>query len=416
MGELIYLDNAATSFPKPDVTHDAVRDFYSATGVNPGRTGCDLALEAEEMIHGTRRLLTAFFNKSLIDSGAGKDPDRLVFTLNASMSLNLVINGTVGLGDHVVTTVLEHNSVIRPINHKVRDDAAEATFVVPDAEGYIDPEDIREAIKHNTSLVIVNHGSNITGVVQDIGAIGAVCKEEGVPFAVDAAQTAGLIPIDMTESNISFLCFTGHKSLFGPSGTGGICVADDAEIRPTLFGGTGVRSAHPYHLEEYPYRLEAGTLNLAGIAGLRAGVEWIEEKGLDEIRDHELHLLGMLQEGLVDIPGVTLSGTTSLENRVPVLSMNVANYDAADVGLFLDVDYDILTRTGLQCAPLLHEHYGTSPRGTVRFSMGPFNTEEHIAVAIRAVEAIAAQRPVQPILERERVAAGFAPLDDRDGC
>jgi len=416
MDKLIYLDNAATSFPKPDVTHQATRDFYSTTGVNPGRTGCDLALEAEEMITGTRRLLTAFFNRSLIDSGAGKDPDRLVFTHNATMSLNLIINGTVGLGDHVVTTVVEHNSVLRPINHKVRDGGAEATFVVPDAAGYIDPEDIRKAIKGNTTLVLLNHGSNVTGVVQDLEAIGAVCKEEGIPLAVDAAQTAGVVPVDMAACNVSFLSFTGHKSLFGPSGTGGICVADDAEIRGTIYGGTGVRSAHPYHLEEYPYRLEAGTLNLAGIAGLRAGVQWIEARGLGEIRRHELQLLGMLEDGLVEIPGVTLYGTRSLENRVPVLAMNVANYDAADVGLFLDVDYDILTRTGLHCAPLLHEHYGTSPRGSVRFSVGPFNTEDHIAAAIRAIEAIAAQRPVEPIREPDRVAAGLAPLDERDGC
>jgi len=247
MDKLIYLDNAATSFPKPDVTHQATRDFYSTTGVNPGRTGCDLALEAEEMITGTRKLLTAFFNRSLIDAGAGKDPDRLVFTHNATMSLNLIINGTVGLDDHVVTTVVEHNSVLRPINHKVRDGGAEATFVVPDAAGYIDPEDIRKAIKGNTTLVLLNHGSNVTGVVQDLEAIGAVCKEEGIPLAVDAAQTAGVVPVDMAACNVSFLSFTGHKSLFGPSGTGGICVADDAEIRGTIYGGP--RSAAPSTVE-----------------------------------------------------------------------------------------------------------------------------------------------------------------------
>jgi cysteine desulfurase family protein len=392
MESLTYLDNAATSYPKPDVTHDTARDFYRENGVNPGRTGCDMALKAEEMIHGTRKLLSDFFNPSLAAAGIEKDPNRLVFTLNATMSLNLIINGMVGPGDHVVTTTVEHNSVIRPVNHRVKA-GAEATFVSPDPEGYLDPEDIRRAIQPNTSLVILNHGSNVSGVVQDLAAIGRVCAEEGVPLAVDAAQTAGVIPIDMAEANISFLAFTGHKCLFGPPGTGGICVADQAQIQGTIYGGTGVRSAHPYHLEEYPYRLEAGTLNMAGIAGLSAGVRWVKEKGIENIHRHEMELLGSLQDGLSQIPGVTIYGTTSLERRVPTLSVSLENYDAADVGAFLDVDHDILTRTGLHCAPLIHEHYGTAPRGTVRFSIGPFNTEEQILKAVQAVDTIQAQRP-----------------------
>jgi cysteine desulfurase family protein len=388
MQELVYLDNAATSFPKPDVVHDTVRDFYSKNGVNPGRTGCDLALNAEQMIHDTRRRLSAFFNKSLVEAGVEKDPNRLVFTMNATMSLNLIINGMIGPGDHVVTTMLEHNSVIRPVNHKVKD-GAEATYVVPDGEGYLDPEEIRKAIRKNTRLVIVNHASNVTGVVQDLQAIGAVCRDKGVPLAVDAAQTAGVLPIDMAECNIAFLSFTGHKGLLAPTGTGGICVADDAEITGTIYGGTGVRSAVPYHLEEYPFRLEAGTLNLAGIAGLSAGLEWIECKGVDDIHRHEMGLLGMLQEGLAEIEGVTVWGTKKLERRVATMSVTVGDRDAEDIGTILDVDYGIQTRTGLHCAPLIHEHHGTAPRGTVRFSVGPFNTEEHIAAAIEAVAEIA---------------------------
>lgn len=392
MEKLIYLDNAATSFPKPDIMHDTVRDFYRTNGVNPGRTGCDLALKAEEMISDTRKRLSAFFNPSLERAGVEKDPDRLVFAMNATMSLNLIINGTVGPGDHVVTTLCEHNSVIRPVNHKVRDHGAEATYVAPDPEGYVDPEDIRKAIKDNTTLVIVNHGSNVSGVVQDVTAIGTICRKAEVQFAVDAAQTAGVLPIDMQESNISFLSFTGHKCLFGPPGTGGICVADDATIRGTIWGGTGVRSAHPFHLEEWPFRLEAGTLNLAGIAGLNAGVRWVQERGVEAIHTHEVKLLGMLQDGLREIKGVTIHGTQSLEQRVPTVSVSVNGYDASDVGTFLDVDFDILTRTGLHCAPLIHEHYGTAPRGTVRFSIGPFNTEDHIEAAVRAVDQIAGQR------------------------
>jgi cysteine desulfurase family protein len=391
MSDVIYLDNAATSFPKPDIVHDTVHSFYSKSGINPGRTGCDMALSAEQMVSGARRKLSDLFNASIVKNGGKKDPDRLVFTLNATGSLNLVINGMIGPGDHVVTTMVEHNSVIRPINHKIKE-GAEATFVVPDDDGYIDPEDIRKAIQKNTKLVIVNHGSNVTGVVQDIRAIGQVCRDQGVAFAIDTAQTAGVIPIDMTECNVSFLTFTGHKGLFGPTGTGGICVADDAEIRGTLFGGTGVKSAYPYHLEEYPYRLEAGTLNIAGLSGLSAGVDWIQEKGLENIHKHELELLSMLQEGLSDIKGVKMYGTTRLTNRVATLSFNVDQYDASDVGTFLDVDYNVVTRTGLQCAPLIHEHHGSSPRGTVRMSIGPFNTREHIEAAIRAVGEISASR------------------------
>ena len=391
MEDLIYLDNAATSFPKPKEVHDAAYDFYCRYGVNPGRSGCDLGVTAEMMIHETRTRLSAFFNPTLTAAGTEKDPNRLVYAMNATMALNLVINGTIKPGDHVVTTKVEHNSVIRPVNHRVLD-GAEATFVTPDGEGYIDPEDIRKAIKKNTKLVIVNHASNVTGVVQDVKAIGAICRELGVQFAVDSAQTAGVLPIDMTAFNISFLCFTGHKGLLAPTGTGGVCVADDGEIEGTVYGGTGVRSADPHHLKEYPYRLEAGTQNLAGIAGLSAGLDWVQRKGMDDIYKHEIELLGMLQEGFLTIPGVNIQGTTNLTNRVATMSITVDNYDPLDIGTFLDVDYNVQTRTGLQCAPLIHEHMGTSPRGTIRFSAGPFNTKEDIEVAIKAVEEVSIRR------------------------
>jgi len=392
MEKVIYLDNAATSFPKPEAVHSMAHTFYANCGVNPGRTGCDLALAAEQMIMETRKALGNFFNPSLVAQGKEKDYRRLVFTLNATMSLNLIINGMIGSGDHVVTTEVEHNSVIRPINHQVRDNGAEATFVAPDPEGYIDPEDVRQAIKQNTKLVIVNHGSNVSGVVQDVKAIGAVCKDAGVPFAVDTAQTAGVLPIDMAECNISFLAFTGHKGLLAPSGTGGICIADDAEIRGTIYGGTGVDSISPYHLTEYPFRFEAGTQNLQGIAGLSAGLDWIESRGLETIHRHELELLGQLQAGLMEIKGVKLHGTTRLDRRVATLSMTVDNWDPSDVGIFLDADYGILTRTGLHCAPLLHKHYGTGQRGSVRFSVGPFNRPEDIEAAVNAVAEIAKLR------------------------
>jgi cysteine desulfurase/selenocysteine lyase len=388
--DLIYLDNAATSFPKPDEVHTFMGSFYRTCGVNPGRSGCDLALQAEEMIDGTRRKLTAMFNPG-VATGEAKDPNRLVFTSNATHSLNLVIKGTIRPGDHVVTTWMEHNSVIRPVNHLIKD-GVQATFVRPDENGFVDPAEIRRAIRPTTKLVVVNHGSNVCGAVQDIHAIGALCREAGVPFAVDAAQTAGVLPIDMAACHISFLSFTGHKSLFGPTGTGGICVADDAEIASSMWGGTGVKSAYPYHLEEYPFRLEAGTLNVVGIAGLSAGIDWIAGRGIEAIRSHELELLELLEDGLREIRGVHLYGAGHYERRVPTCSITVNGFDPSDIGTMLDVDSNVLTRTGLQCAPLVHEHFGTSPAGTVRFSIGPFNTREHVETTVRAVAEIAARR------------------------
>lgn len=388
---IIYLDNAATSFPKPAEVHDFMSAFYRHYGVNPGRTGADMALKAEELIHSTRTRLTNFFNPSLAKAGVKKDPNRLVFAANATAALNLLLQGTISSGDHVVTTWTEHNSVIRPINHLVQR-GAQATFVRPDAEGYVDPQAIGAALRPNTKLVIVNHASNVTGVVQDAAAIGQVCREAGVPLAVDTAQTAGVLPIDMAAWGVSFVAFTGHKGLFGPTGTGGLCVADDAEIASTLWGGTGVRSAEPLHLEEFPYRLEAGTLNLLGIAGLAAGQDFLARRGIEAIYAHEMELLKVLQEGLAEIRGVRIHGTRRLDRRVATLSITVDNYDPSDVGTLLDVDHNILVRTGLQCAPLIHQHMGTAPRGTVRFSLGPFNTRDHVEAAIRAVAAIAAAR------------------------
>ena len=386
----IYLDNAATSFPKPDVVRDAMSTFCRQSGVNPGRSGCDLGLRAESMVFETRKKLTEFFNATALREGIAKDPNRLCFTPNATGSLNLIVNGTLESGDHVVTTIVEHNSVIRPVNHAMLR-GVESTYVGADPEGYVDPEDIRKAIKKNTKLVLVNHASNVIGVIQDIEAIGAVCRDEGVSFAIDAAQTAGIVPIDMTDCNISYLAFTGHKGLFGPTGIGGLCVSDDAEIESSLYGGTGVRSAHPYHVEEWPHCLEAGTPNLGGIAGLSAAQDWLKEKGIENIYEHEIGLLAKLMEGLQDIDGVTLHGHSRTDRRVAVCSFTVEGRDPAEVGTYLDVDYGILTRTGLECAPLIHKHIGTYPKGTIRFSIGPFNTDDHIRLAIKAVREIASQ-------------------------
>ena len=380
----IYLDNAATSYPKPDVMHASMGRFYRECGVSPGRTGCDMALQAEAMIHETRRKMSALFH-------GPADPNRLVFAANATHALNLVIQGTLRPGDHVISSTLEHNSVLRPIHHMMQS-GVQATFVRPDPEGYLDPAEVRKAMRPNTALAVLTHGSNVIGTVQDLPGIGEVCRAARVPLAVDAAQTAGVVPIDMAACGITFLCFTGHKGLMGPTGMGGVCVAEGAEIRSTVWGGTGVRSAQLTHLEEFPYRLEAGTHNVLGIAGLSAGVDWIAQRGMEAILRHEMELLGLLQDGLAAIPGVHLHGARRLDRRVAVLAVTVDGYDPSDVGTILDVGYGILTRTGLQCAPLVHEHLGTTPRGTVRFSIGPFNTRAEIECAVRAMAEITADR------------------------
>ena len=382
MSELIYFDNAATTWPKPAIVHERMEQFYREFGVNPGRSGYDKALEAEEVIRQCRTKLSNFFG--------GGDPNRLVFTYNATDALNQVISGVLLNGGHAITTNLEHNSVLRPLWHLSMRDDVDVTYLPFDEHGFVSADAVREAIRPETRLVVVNHASNVIGTCQPVGEIGKVCRDNDIFFTIDASQTAGVVPIDLEAMKIDAVCFTGHKSLFGPTGIGGICVADHAVIESTRWGGTGVKSAQRTHLEEYPYRLEAGTMNTMGIAGLLAGQEFIEEQGGPEaIHKQEMALIQMLWEGIRDINGVILYAADSLENHLPVLSMNIEGFEALNTGTMLDVDYNIAIRTGLHCAPLVHEQMGTEPiKGTVRFSIGPFNTEEHIDIAITGVREI----------------------------
>jgi cysteine desulfurase family protein len=381
--ELIYLDNAATTWPKPEHVYRFMIEFYRKTGVNPGRSGFDLALEAGSLLDKLRKRLTQFF-------GGDEDaPDRLCFGYNATDALNLIILGLLSAGDHVVTTHLEHNSVLRPINHLVRDGGVEATFVPFNGAGFVDPGDIRKAIRRNTRLVIVNHGSNVLGTVQPVGEIGRICREREVTFAIDTSQTAGVIPIHMQAMNVDVLAFTGHKALMGCTGIGGLCVRKHVHIRQTRSGGTGVRSIHPYHLEEYPWRLEYGTPNMVGVAALWAGQNWLEENGVESIHAREMKLAQRLVEGLRSIDGLGLYCCDTLENHLSTLTFNLEGIEAGDVGVMLDVDYDIATRTGLHCAPLVHQQLGTVEiHGGVRISIGAFNTEAHIDAAIQALTEI----------------------------
>lgn len=387
MTEYIYLDNSATTFPKPENVYQAMDTFFRNSGVNPGRSGTDKALEAENVIYGTRKRLTRFFNGS-------DDPNRLIFGYNATDVLNQVIQGIVSEGDHVISTTLEHNSVLRPLYMKEMDKEITVDYLDFDGHGYLNPDDFKKAIKPNTKLVLVNHGSNVIGTVQPVAEIGRICREAGVTFAIDASQTAGVIPIDMQAMNIDIIAFTGHKCLFGPTGIGGLCVGKDVDIQTTRFGGTGVKSAVRTHLDEYPFHLEAGTVNIVGVAGLSAGLDYIEAEGIGAIHDHEMNLYEHFRKGLEEIPEITTYCAGPPENHLPVISLNVKNFIAGDVGLILDVEHNIATRTGLQCAPLVHEGIGTTKmKGTVRFSAGPFNTIEHMDAALAGLRDIISMRP-----------------------
>jgi len=381
MENLIYLDNGATSFPKPEEVYTFMDSFYRSFGVNPGRSGYDLCMETGELVDRTRKLLTDFFN--------GSDPNRLCFSYNSTDALNLIIFGMLTQGDHAITTTLEHNSVLRPLYHQRKLNGVEVDYVPFGTNGFVDPDDIKDKIKANTRLVIVNHASNVIGTIQPVETIGRICREHGIHFAIDASQSAGKIPIDIEQFYIDVIAFTGHKSLLGPTGIGGLYVSEGVEIRHTRAGGTGVRSAVRMHLDEYPYRLEYGTGNVVGIAGMHAGLKWIKEKGMDEIHNHEMKLSRMLRDGLRELDCVTLYCQDDLTDHIAVISFNIDGMEALNVGILLDGEYDIACRTGLHCAPLLHEQLGTAQiGGAVRIGIGPFNTEDHIRAAIEAIGEI----------------------------
>lgn len=385
MSNLIYLDNSATTFPKPAEVYDFMIDFYRKHGVNPGRSGFDAAIETEEVVYNTRKMLTELFN--------GDDPNRLTFSYNASDSLNMLIQGLAEKGDHVVTTMLEHNSVLRPLHHLFLNGIIELDYVPFDTNGYIDPDDIKKALRPNTKMVVMTHCSNVIGTVQPLAAVGKICKEAGVLFVVDSSQGAGALPIDMKAMGIDALAFTGHKCLMGPTGIGGSYVMENVPVKYTRFGGTGVRSAQQTHLEEFPYRLECGTLNLLGVAGLNAGVRWVKEQGMENLHSKEIAMWDRLRKALQQIDNITTYCATHPENKNPVLSFNIKGFDSGDVGTMLDVDYNIACRTGLQCAPKVHQHLGTDKiHGTVRMSFGPFNTDDHVEAAINAITEIASFR------------------------
>ncbi|MFZ1613144.1 MAG: aminotransferase class V-fold PLP-dependent enzyme [Holophaga sp.] len=380
--KMIYLDNGATSFPKPAEVYEFMDTFYRSAGVNPGRSGFDLCLEAGSLVDETRKLLCAFFG--------GTDPNRLTFGYNSTDTLNLAIFGLIGPGDHVVTTHVEHNATLRPL-WKLEQEGLEVDWVDFDATGYVDPQAIIAKFKANTKAVVMNHASNVIGTVQDVATVGKACRERGIHLILDVSQSAGMVPVKMDELHADVICFTGHKSLMGPMGIGGMYVREGVEIARTRAGGTGVKSIQRAHLDEYPYRMEYGTPNLPGIAGLNAGVKWVNRLGIKAIHDHEMALWTRLRDGLREIEGVTLyCAEDTGKPRISVLSFNVVGLEAMETGTMLDVDHNIACRTGLHCTPMVHEHLGTDKlHGAVRFGIGAFNTEAHIDAAIAGVRDVA---------------------------
>ncbi len=376
---MIYLDNAATTLRKPQAVMDAVVRAMNTLG-NAGRGASEESLGAARTIFTARKKLADFFH--------AENPKRIVFTANSTESLNIAIKGVLSPGDHVVTTALEHNSVLRPV-YEMEQKGTDVSFVPADRLGRIDYAEFDRLITEKTKAVICTHASNLTGNLVDIRRVGSIAKRHGCLFIVDASQTAGVYPIDVDEMGIDILCFTGHKSLLGPQGTGGMYVREGVEVRPLVTGGSGIQTYLKSHPSEMPAALEAGTLNGHGIAGLLAAVDYISETGMDRIREKELGLMRRFYDGVKDTPGVTIYGDFADEERCPIVALNIRDYDSSGVSDELSEHYGISTRPGAHCAPLMHEALGTVSQGAVRFSFSYFNTEEEADCAVRAVREIA---------------------------
>lgn len=383
--EIIYFDNAATSWPKPPEIIAAMQNYLQNIGGSPGRSGHRLSIEAARIVFDTRDKLAQLFNIP--------DPLRIVLTKNATESLNIAIFGLLKSGDHAITSSMEHNSVMRPLR-ALEAKGVEITVIPCNQEGFIYPVQIAAAIQKNTKAIFITHASNVTGTVLPLTDVGRIARDYGLTLCVDAAQTAGSCPIDVLDMNIDLLAFTGHKSLLGPSGTGGLYIREGVEkkIEPLCVGGTGSRSEMETQPDFMPDRYEAGTPNTAGIAGLQAGVEFVLSRGISEIKSKEENLTKMFIEGIRNLPGIILYGQTSVERRIPVVSFNIAGMDPAAVALELDERFKIMSRSGLQCAPAAHKTIGTFPAGTVRFSFSYFNTGEQIIQSLEALEQISKGR------------------------
>ncbi len=376
---MIYLDNAATTIKKPDCVVKAVTEALTSLG-NASRGAHDGSLSSNRVIYSARVKLASFFNCS--------EDSKVIFTSNSTEALNIAISGILKPGDHVITTELEHNSVLRPLYRLEKEGGVKLSFVKADKKGCVDYEDFERLIRPETKAIVCTHASNLTGNVLCIKRIGDIARANGLLFILDASQTAGSLPIDMKEAGISILCFTGHKSLMGPQGTGGLAIEGDIDVREFKTGGTGVQSYLKEQPREYPTRLEAGTLNGHGIAGLSAALDFINETGLDEIHSKEMKLAKAFFDEVKDIPGISIYGDFDDPARCPIVTLNIGSLDSGIVADELSYDYGIAVRAGAHCAPLMHKALGTEKQGAVRFSFGYFNTMEECLKAAEAVREI----------------------------
>jgi cysteine desulfurase family protein len=379
---MIYLDNAATSFPKPETVYQTLDRFARTTLANPGRAGHKMATESERTLDDARHALNQFFN--------GESTERWIFTLNCTDGLNIAIKGSIKNGDHVITSDLEHNSISRPL--RALEKAGTITLTrVASHRGYIDPDSIRRALTPKTALVAVTHAANVLGTVQPIAEIAAIVREAGALLLVDAAQSAGVVPIDLRATPIDLLAFPGHKALYGPTGTGALYVGPRARLRAWREGGTGGDSSSEIQPELMPYFLEGGTPNVLGVAGLAAGVAWVRERGPDANRRHEVELLQRVVDWAEDSKSWSIAGLWDAARHVGALSLIVPpDLSPQDIGSILDTSFEIAVRPGLHCAPYIHRALDTFPQGTLRLSPGPFNTTEHIDQFVHALDEITA--------------------------
>ena len=377
---MIYLDNAATTLHKPQCVIDAVTTAMTSMG-NASRGAHSGALTASRTVYETRCKAAKLFGC--------RRPDHVVFTCNSTEALNIAIQGAIKPGSYVITTDLEHNSVLRPLYRLQDEKGVRLDFARADQQGALDYDDLERLVRDETVAIVCTHMSNLTGEMVDLARIGRLAKEKGILLIVDASQSAGNTPIDMEQMGIDILCFTGHKGLMGPQGTGGMCIREGVEIRPLKEGGSGVQSYRTRQPEEYPTRLEAGTLNGHGLAGLSAALDYIEKTGVETIGGKERSLARRFYEGVAGIDGVSVYGHFENALRGPVVALNIRDYDSSEVSDVLSVDYDIATRPGAHCAPRMHQALGTMDQGAVRFSFSWFNTEEEVDLAVKAVREIA---------------------------
>ncbi len=379
---MIYVDNAATSWPKPPGVAEAMVHFLAHIGANPGRAAHQRAVEAGRTVYAAREAVAELFHV--------RDPLRIVFGANVTEALNLALRGLLRPGDHVVTSSMEHNSMMRPLR-ALEQRGVEVTVVSCSSQGVLDPGDVAAAIRRNTRMVALNHASNVVGTLLPVGEVGAICRERDLLLLVDAAQTGGAYPIDVQADRIDLLGFTGHKSLGGPMGTGGLVIGervDERALDPLVRGGTGSRSEHEVQPDFLPDMCESGTPNVVGLAGLQVGVRWVLGQRVEAIRAHEVALTQRLIAGLQGIPGVTVYGTLDAERQTATVSFNVDGMAPSEVGQRLDEESGIMCRVGLHCSPAAHRTIGTFPEGTVRFALSGFSTAGEIDIALEAVRTL----------------------------